>query len=98
LDVEKPVQETETMSQQVKLSEFDKRAEYFARVRALIMKIVTAQPGLTVEQISTEFLLQYGFLPRIENRLRDARTLGWVESRKEEDGLLHWYPKEAWNG
>lgn len=79
--------------QQVKLTEFDKRIEYFARVRALIMKIVKAQPGLTVEQISQEFLLRYGFLPRIDNRLRDARKLGWVESRKQNDGLLHWYSK-----
>jgi len=81
------------MSQQIKLSEFDKRAEYFARVRALIMKIVVAQPSLTVEQISKEFILHYGFLPRIDNRLRELRTIGWVESRKENDGLLHWYPK-----
>jgi hypothetical protein len=81
------------MSQQVKLSEFDKRAEYFARVRALIMKIIVSRNGLTVEDISREFMLRYGFLPRIDNRLRELRSIGWVESRKEEDGLLHWYPK-----
>lgn len=75
------------------ISDFDKRAESFARVRALIMKIVSAQPGLTVEQVSQEFLLRYGFLPRIDNRLRDARKLGWVVSKEEEDGLLHRYPK-----
>jgi len=79
--------------EQVKLNEFDKRIEYFARVRALIMKIVVAQQGLTVEQISKEFMLHYGFLPRIDNRLRELRAIGWVESRKENDGLLHWYPK-----
>lgn len=82
-----------SQTEQVKLSEYDKRAEDFARVRALIMKIVSSQPGLTVEQISQEFLLRYGFLPRIDNRLRDARKLGWVESKKQDDGLLHWYPK-----
>ena len=79
--------------EQVKLTEFDKRAEHFARVRALIMKIISARPSLTVEQISKEFMLHYGFLPRIDNRLRELRNIGWVESRKENDGLLHWYPK-----
>jgi len=39
----------------------------------------------------------YGFLPRIDNRLRELRSIGWVESRKEEDGLLHWYPTEGEN-
>ncbi|MFA6660439.1 MAG: hypothetical protein WCS62_02390 [Bacilli bacterium] len=74
------------------LKTFEEKAGEFARVRALIMKIVKAQPGLTVEEISKQFLLNYGFLPRIDNRLREARTLGWVES-KEEEGRLHWYPR-----
>jgi len=82
-----------SQQEQVKLTEFDKRTEYFARVRALIMKIIASQNGLTVEQISKEFMLRYGFLPRIDNRLRELRSIGWVESRKENDGLLHWYPK-----
>ena len=82
---------------QIELSDFDKRAEYFARVRALIMKILVARKGLTVEEISREFMLRYGFLPRIDNRLRELRSIGWVESRKEEDGLLHWYPTEGEN-
>jgi len=74
-------------------SYIEKQAE-FNRVRALILKIVRAQPGLTVEEISKQFLLAHGFLPRVDNRLREARKLGWVVSR-EEDGRLRWYTKTS---
>jgi len=74
------------------LKSFEERAAEFSKVRALIMKIVKAQPGLTVEEISKQFLLNNGFLPRIDNRLREARALGWVES-KEDNGRLRWYLK-----
>lgn len=84
-----------TETSQVSLSDFDKRASDFARMRALLSRIIHAQPGLTCEEISKQFLLQYGFLPRIDNRLREMVKLGWVEAHKsEEDGLLHYYPKE----
>jgi hypothetical protein len=46
-----------------------------------------------VEEISKQFLLQYGFLPRIDNRLRELRVVGYVESPLGEDGKLHWKPK-----
>lgn len=72
-------------------SYLEKQAE-FNRVRALILKIVKAQPGLTVEEISKQFLLAFGFLPRIDNRLREARKLGYVESR-EDGSRLRWYIK-----
>jgi predicted transcriptional regulator len=74
------------------LQSFEEKQASFNRVRALIMKIVKVQPGLTVEEVSKQFLLAYGFLPQIGNRLREARKLGWVESR-EEDGRLRWYVK-----
>ena len=74
------------------LKSFEEKTAEFAKVRALIMKIVKARPGLTVEEISKQFLLNYGFLPRIDNRLREARVLGWVES-KEDCGRLRWYPR-----
>lgn len=64
--------------QQAEFSQWEKRQAEFNRVRALIMKIVRVQQGLTVEEISKQFLLSYGFLPRIDNRLREARQLGWV--------------------
>lgn len=79
---------------QVKLSDYEERMEKLARVRALILKLVNAQPGLTVEQLSKEFMLAYGFLPRIDNRLRELRAVGFVESRYHPyKKLLHWYPK-----
>ena len=78
---------------QSQLTEYDKRASDFAHVRALIMKIVNSMPGLTQEEISKEFLLRYGFLPRIDNRCRELRKIGWIDTIKKEDGLLHVYPK-----
>ena len=81
------------MSQSQTLTDFEKRSSHFSRVRALIMKIVTAKPGLTIEEISKQFLLTYGFLPRINNRIRELRKLGWVTTPEEEDGRLHVYPK-----
>ena len=80
--------------QQQSLHDYDKRAEQFSRIRALILKVVTARPGLTVEDLSKEFLLRFGFLPRVDNRVRELRAVGWVETRRETDGLLHVYPKQ----
>ena len=74
---------------------YEDRAEEFNRVRALIQKIVSSQPGLTVEDISKQFLMRFGFLPRIDNRLREARELGWVDSKIEKDCRLHWYVKDV---
>lgn len=81
------------MNQQVELSKYEKRLERLARVRALIMKIVHARPGLTYEEIGKQILLNHGFLPRIGNRIRELRTIGWVETREESDKRLHVYPK-----
>lgn len=75
------------------LKSFEEKAAEFAKVRALIQKIVKAQPGLTVEEISKQFLLNYGFLPRIDNRLREARQLGYVLSI-EDGNRLRWYIAE----
>ncbi len=75
------------------LKSYEEKQAEFARVRALILKIVKAQPGLNVEEISKQFLLNYKFLPRIDNRLREARQLGYVMS-KEQDGRLQWFITE----
>ena len=72
---------------------FEKRLEHLARVRALIMKVVTARPGLTYEEIGKQILLIHGFLPTIGNRIRELRELGWVKTEEEQDGRLHVYPK-----
>lgn len=48
------------------------RAEKFAKIRAQIRKILTASnKPLDVAQITTEFKLQYRYLPNIERRLRE---------------------------
>lgn len=83
------------MSQQVNLNRFEERCAEFARVRAFILKILNQQPGLTVEEVSKEFMLRYGFLPRIDNRLRELRKFGYVESLARADRLLHWFPKQV---
>ena len=83
------------MTQQIELSDFDKRQEHFARVRAYIMQIVVSRPGLTCAGITEQFLLRFHFLPRIENRIRELRKLGYVVTPKESDGLLHVYRKET---
>lgn len=83
------------MNQQVELSDFEKRLERLAHVRALIMKIIHARPGLTYEEIGKQILLNHGFLPRIGNRVRELRKIGWVETREGPDKRLHVYPRET---
>jgi len=73
-----------------KLDHFDERQEAFAKVRALIMQILTAEPDLTVEQITERFGARYHFFPRIDNRLRELRGMGWVKSEQGSDNRLHW--------
>ena len=83
------------MSEQASLSDYDKRQGDFARVRALIMKVVVAEPGLSRAMIEFRFITKYGFKPLVDNRLRELVRLGWVEARKQEDGLLHYYAVEV---
>jgi hypothetical protein len=78
----------------LKLSEFDQRQASFARVRALILKIVYAEEGLTNEELSKRFLVKHHYLPRIDNRVRELRSLGLISTVLEEDKLLHIYPKK----
>jgi len=74
---------------------WERKQEQFAKVRALILRIVNSDGrGATIEGISKKFLLRYGFLPRIDNRIRELRKLGYVKTVKEDDGLLHVYPVE----
>ena len=76
------------------LLKYQNRLEKLARVRALILKVVNQRPGLTYEEISKQFLLLYGFLPTIGNRIRELRKIGYVETVLEDD-RLRVYPKEA---
>lgn len=80
------------MSQLLKFQ--NQRLEKLARVRALILKVVHARPGLTYEEIGKQILLLHGFLPTIGNRIRELRKIGYVETI-EEAGRLRVYPKES---
>lgn len=80
------------MSQQLELSDYEKRAGQRARHRALIMQILTENPGLTTQQIISQEQRLFGYQFLTDNRLRELREQEWIESRKEDDGLLHWYP------
>jgi len=71
----------------------NQRLQKLARVRALILKVVVARPGLTYEEIGKQILLLHGFLPRIGNRVRELRKIGYVETVLEA-GRLRVYPKE----
>jgi len=52
-----------------------------ARHRALIMQILHASPdGLTVQEIIAQELEFFGFSFLTDNRLRELRALGWVQS------------------
>jgi hypothetical protein len=55
-----------------------------ARHRALIMQILHASPdGLTVQEIIAQELEFFGFSFLTDNRLRELRALGWVESTND---------------
>ena len=80
---------------QQNLSQYQQRKENFAKVRALIMKIINEYPGLTQEAIKTKFYQTYGFMPCVDNRLRELRDdQKWITSQMGGDGYLHWYPAE----
>jgi len=70
----------------------EKRMAKFAHVRALILQEVHEEPGLTYEQIGDRIKRKHGFRPRIGNRIRELRTIGYVETKLEADNLLHVYP------
>jgi predicted transcriptional regulator len=76
------------------LLKYQNRLEKIARVRALILKVVNARPGLTYEEIGKQILLLHGFLPTVGNRIRELRKIGYVQTISK-DGRLRVYPKEA---
>ena len=82
------------MTQEIQLSDYEKRASQRAKHRALIMQILNEKPGLTTQQVIEAERECFGYSFLTDNRLRELRDQGWVEARKEADGLLHYYPKE----
>lgn len=73
------------------VSDFDRRQGLLARNRALILRVVKAEPGLTYEKIGQRINMRWKFLPTVGNRVRELRVMGWVRTVKEEDGRLHVY-------
>jgi hypothetical protein len=73
---------------------YEERKENFAKVRALIMKILTVQPGLTQERLKTTFYEQNSFQITTE-RLQELIDAQWVTSRIGGDNNLHYYPVEV---
>jgi hypothetical protein len=73
---------------------YEERKENFAKVRALIMKILTVQPGLTQEKLKTIFYEQNNFQMTIE-RLQELIEFQWITSRVGGDNNLHYYPVEV---
>jgi len=80
------------MNGQETLNDYERRAETFAHTQAQILNLVNKQPGLTTEQLQIRFFMIYNYHPVVDNKLRKLRSQGLIESRKEADGLLHWYP------
>lgn len=63
------------------LSDYEKKAPVFARQRALILKILRFYPdGLTAQQIIQQEMKCYGYTFLTDNRLRELRKQGIVES------------------
>lgn len=68
-------------AEEKQLTEYKKRAPTFARERALILKILRFYPdGLTVQQIIQQEIKCYGYSFLTDNRLRELRKQGIVES------------------
>lgn len=67
--------------QAVKLSVWEQSQAKFARHRALILQILNAYPdGLAVQAIIALELEWFGFSFLTDNRLRELRCSGFVES------------------
>lgn len=64
-----------------KLTAWEENQAKFARHRALIMQILKAYPeGLTVQRIISIELGWFGYTFMTDNRLRELKARGWVES------------------
>lgn len=73
------------MSQQVQISDWEQQQAQNARHRALILQILKAYPnGLTVQQILAKELDFYDYTFLTDNRLRELRAKGYVESVGEK--------------
>lgn len=89
------------MQKEEELSEFEKKAPQRARHRALIAKILKAEEndgnhdGLTVQQIIEKELKYFKYSFLTDNRLREMRRDGWVESIDEIGKPQRWRLKKS---
>lgn len=71
------------------LSDWERRQAVNARHRALILQILHRYPlGLTTQAIVQKEILLYGFSFLTDNRLRELRKAGLVESYGDKP--VHW--------
>jgi hypothetical protein len=84
------------LTEQKEMTQYDKNRPYFNLVRARCLSIVHKIPGLTTEGVRVEYFTRHKEMPEIDNRLREARQLGWIVSRKDQSNAqkFHWYPVE----
>lgn len=79
------------------LSDYEKAQPERAKHRALIMQILDKYPsGLTTQQILEKELDYYGYTFLTDNRLRELRAIGWIQSTIiERNGrkLIKWSAK-----
>ena len=67
--------------QEVMLSDWERNQAKYARHRALIMQILNDFPdGLTVQELIAKELDYFGYTFLTDNRLRELKGKGWVES------------------
>lgn len=86
------------MTEQQELSEWEKQQGKNARHRALIMQILTKFPkGLTTQQIVEKELDFHGYSFLTDNRLRELRKKGWVESVPQKGKPQLWRVKSDRN-
>ncbi len=76
---------------QQQLNDFEEREAQNAHRRALILRILKDFPlGLTTQQIIQKEVEVFGFSFLSDNRLRELRKLGYVESVKVGKSPIVW--------
>lgn len=80
------------------LRSYEDRLPEFKKVKERICSILLDYPcGLTVDQITLRYIERFHHVARIDNRLRDLRREGEVESYPNSKGLLTWKLTDKWN-
>jgi len=79
------------------LRSYQDRLPEFQKVKTRICSILLDyRDGLTTDQITLRYISRFNHVARIDNRLRDLRREGEVESYPSRSGLLVWKLTEKW--